>query len=88
MSQFARVKINGFDFDSTAPVQGMVYDERKEEAKREMMHSAIRTFIAIDVVLIGWWLCFWWYDGGFHLAYVLFNKLAPGFLNMVMTGQL
>lgn len=87
MSGFARVRMNGFDFDSFEPVQGVVRDEKRDEVLTKLITSTIEYVIAIDVSLFGMWVCKWWLAGGFYWMFWGFNKLAPGFITMIEHGQ-
>ena len=80
------IRARSFNFDSIAPVQGMVYDEGRELAKTQMIHSAIHTIVALDVVAAGAWVCKWWYFGGFQWAYWAFQHWCPWLLRMVTQG--
>lgn len=88
MNATARVRVNGFDFDSLAPVQGNVIDERYEQTKKEFMHSLIMYIIAIDLVVLAAWTGQWWYFGGYKWAILLFYKFASKFMHMVVVGSL
>lgn len=75
-----------FDFDSAAPVQGNVIDEKYEQTKTEMWHRAIGYVLAIDVTCLGFWLDKWWISGGFKWMGIFMRKFAPGFMHMVEAG--
>jgi hypothetical protein len=87
MSGLARIKINGFDFDSAAPINGVVIDEAKSKAYREFIHGTIHMIAALNVVAAGAWVCKWWYNGGFTWAKWLFIRYAPELFNMITNGQ-
>lgn len=86
MSGFARVRMNGFDFDSHEPVQGVVRDEKRDEMISKLVTSTIEYVIAIDVVMFGVWVCKWWAAGGVFWMYWTFSKLAPGLITMIEHG--
>lgn len=87
MNATARVKLNGFDFDSLAPVNGNVYDEKVEQLKRDLIHGVIGYIAAIVVIAAGACLCQWWYYVGWHLMLKFFLKFAPWLMHMFHTGQ-
>jgi hypothetical protein len=84
--QAATVRVNGFDFDSLAPVQGNVRDEDIEKVKKDAAHWAIGWLLSIDITAAGFWLGKWWYFDGCRYAIILFHKMSGGFLTMVEQG--
>jgi hypothetical protein len=81
MNGSAKVKLNGFDFDSSVPVQAQ---ELKELSK--VLPWAIEYMVAIDLVLAGAWACVWIYFGGYTHIVWLFAKYAPGIYLMATSG--
>jgi hypothetical protein len=85
----AQVKLNGFDWDSDRPVQGIVRDEAREELKTHIIHSALEWIAAFNVVAAGAWLCKWWYyGGGFRCMSIAFHKWAPELMRLITQGQM
>lgn len=88
MIGYAKVKVNGFDFDSYAPVQGEVLDANKQEAKKFFYDKAVEYGVAINVMLFGFWLMDWWLHGGVTLMFYFFGKFFPGLMLLIEHGQL
>lgn len=89
MSEEVRVNIRPrFDFDSYAPVQGIVKDEAKEAAQAAMWYFAITNTAAIAVSLFGFWLMSWWIHGGYTVATGLVAKYLPSFWLLVKSGMM
>jgi hypothetical protein len=82
-----RVRINGFDFDSYDPVQGVVRDEKRDEFINRIITSSIEYIVALNVVAVGVMVCNWWSNGGHHWMMWVFTKFAPGFVTMIENGQ-
>jgi len=87
MTGIAKVKINGFDFDSYTPVQGEVIDAVKQETLRSAFNTVSDFILTIDVLLFGAFLMTWWIDGGFVWGSWFFHKFAPALMRMITTGQ-
>jgi hypothetical protein len=77
-----------FEFDSYAPVQGIVQDEEKEKTVAALFHWSIVYAAAICVALLGFVAMNWWIHGGFGLVWALFNKFAPWLVRVASTGQM
>lgn len=86
MSGYARVKVNGFDFDSDKPIQGEVYDSAREAAKRMIFAKAVQNFAAIDLILAGILIGTWWVHGGFWVGVKLMCHYASGVMSLVYVG--
>jgi hypothetical protein len=82
MNSAAKIKLNGFDFDSEASVQA---HELKELSK--VLPWAIEYMVAINLVLAGAWVCAWIYFGGFTHIVWLFAKYAPAIYMMATHGM-
>lgn len=76
-----------FDFDSTEPVRGEVYDQKKEELMRQVSHFAIEWMFIADLLFGAWTLGTWWLHGGFFLLVKLFAKHAPAIISMIYGGN-
>jgi hypothetical protein len=82
MNGTAKVKVNGFDFDSSTPIQA---HELKEASK--VLPWVIEYMVAINVVLLGAWGCAWVYYGGHVFIVWLFAKYAPAIYMMATHGM-
>ena len=77
-----KIRLNGFDFDSTEPIPAHELKESK------LMPWLIENLVAWDIVLVGAWACKWMYYGGYNHLISCFIRFAPNLYNMATTGQM
>lgn len=83
MNAAAKVKINGFDFDSYAPVQGEVIDAAKKAFATSVFYKSVGLLLAVNVVLLGWFLAGWM---GL-MVHMMLHKFAAGMMMLAEHGQ-
>lgn len=88
MNGYPRVKVNGFDFDSYAPVRGEVYDADKSARWKLVYEKAIEYLMPANVILLGAYLCKWWYIFGYSHMHYIFNRWAGWVMIMTEYGQI